>query len=81
MSQCLFSCVPALSFIYMNILTVLSMWLTHYDHQRNAFHGFNILFIYLEHKIKRILAMSLNWKVNFKWFNPQMGQNGSMNLQ
>jgi len=36
------------------------------------------LFIYLEHKIKRILALSLNWKVNCKLFNPDMGQNGSM---
>jgi len=39
---------------------VLSMWLTHYDHQLNALH---LLFIYLEHKIKRILALPLNWKV------------------
>jgi len=56
-------------------MMVLSMWLTHYDHQLNAVHDFNPLFIYLEHKIKRILALSLNWKVNFKLFNPEMGQN------
>jgi len=56
------------------------MWLTHYD-QLNAVHGLNLLFIYLEHTIKRILALSLNWKVNFKLFNPEMGQNGSMYLQ
>ena len=36
------------------------------------------LFIYLEHKIKRILALSLNWKINFKLFNPEMHQNWSM---
>jgi len=60
---------------------VLSIWLTHDDHQLNAVHGFNLLFIYLDHKIKRILALSLNWKVNFKLFNPEMGQNGSMYLQ
>jgi len=59
---------------------VLSMWLTHYDHQLNAVHGFKLLFIYLEHKIKRILAL-LNWKVNFKLFNPEMDQKGSMYLQ
>jgi len=33
MSQCLFSSVPARSFIHVNLLMVLSMWLTHYDHQ------------------------------------------------
>jgi len=66
---------------YVNLLMVLSMWLTHYDHQRNAVHGFNLLLIYLEHKIKRIIALSLNCKVNFKLFNPEMGQNGSMYLQ
>jgi len=42
---------------------VLSMWLTHYDHQLNAVHDLNLLFICLQHKIKRILALSLNWKV------------------
>jgi len=47
----------------------------------NAVHDFNLLFIYLEHKIKRILTLLLNWKVNFKLFNPEMGQNGSMYLQ
>jgi len=62
-------------------MMVLSMWLTNYDHQLNALHDFNFLFIYLEHKIKRILALSLNWKVNFKLFNPEMRQNGSMYLQ
>ena len=46
------------------------MWTTHYDHQLNAVHGFYLLFIYLEHKIKRILALSLNWKVNLKLFSP-----------
>jgi len=34
--------------------------------------------LYLEQKIKRILALSLNWKVNFKLLNPEMGQNRSM---
>jgi len=30
---------------------------------------FNLLFVYLDsHKIKKILALSLNWKVNFKLF-------------
>jgi len=57
------------------------MRLTHYNLQLNAVHGFNLLLTYLEHKIKRILALSLNWKVNFKLFNPEMGQNGSMHLQ
>jgi len=38
------------------------------------FMTFNLLIIYLEHKIKRILAL-LNWKVNFKSFNPEIGQN------
>jgi len=56
------------------------MWLTHYDYQLNAFHDLNLLFIYLEHKVKKILAL-LNWKVNIKLFNPEMGQNGSMYLQ
>jgi len=28
------------------------------------FMPFNLLFIYLEYKIKRILALPLNWKVN-----------------
>jgi len=61
MSQCLFSAqvfLPLRS--YVNLVMVLSMWLTHYDHQLNAVHGFNLLLIYLEHKIKRILALSLN---------------------
>jgi len=61
-------------------MMVLSMWLTHYDHQLNAVHDF-LLFIYLEHKVKRILALSLNWKVNIKLFNPEMGRNGSIYLQ
>jgi len=39
-----------------------------------AVHDFNLLFIYLEHKIKRILALSLNRKVDFKFFNQEMGQ-------
>jgi len=43
-----------------------------------AFERINLLFIYLEHKIKRSLALSLNWKVNFKLFKPGMCQNGSM---
>jgi len=42
------------------------------------FMTFNLLFTayigYLGQKIKRILALSLNWKVNFKSFNPEMGQ-------
>jgi len=33
------------------------MWLTHYDNQLNAVHDFDILFTYVEHKIKRILAL------------------------
>ena len=32
-------------------------------------------------KIKRILVVLLNWKVIFKLFNPEMGQNGCMYLQ
>jgi len=48
---------------------------TNYDHQFNAaVHEFHLLFVYLEHKIKGILALSLNWKANFKLFNPEMGQ-------
>ena len=69
-------------------MMVLNMWLTHYDlnavHELvTAVHDLNLfLFIYLEHdKIKRILALSLNWKVNFKLFNPEMHQNESMYLQ
>jgi len=62
-------------------MMVLNIWLAHYDHQLNAVNGFNLLFIYLEHKTKRILALSLNWKDNFKLFNPEMGRNGSMYLQ
>jgi len=57
-------------------MMVLRVWLTHYDHQLNAVHDFNLLFIYLEHKIKIILPLPLNWKVNFKLFNPDMHQNG-----
>jgi len=60
---------------------VVSIWLTHYDHQHNAVRDINILSVYLEHNMKRIQALSLNWKVNFKLFNPEMGQNGSMYLQ
>jgi len=66
---------------YVNLMMVVSIWLTHYDHQLNAVHDFNILSIYLEQNMKRILALSLNWKVNFKFFNPEMGQNGTMYLQ
>jgi len=41
---------------YVNLMVVLSMmWPTHYDHQLNAVHDVNLLFKYLEHKIKRIL--------------------------
>jgi len=57
------------------------MRLTLYDHQLNTVHDFNLLFIYSEHKIKRILALSLNWKVNMKLLNPEMGQNRSMYVQ
>jgi len=57
------------------------MWITHYDHQLNAVHDLSLLSIYLEHKIKRIPALSLNWKVNFKLFSPEMDHNGSMSLQ
>jgi len=62
-------------------MMVLSMLLTHCDHRLNAVHGFNLLFMYLEHTIKRILALSLNLKVNFKLLNPEMSQNGSTYLQ
>jgi len=62
-------------------MMVLSMWLTHYDHQPNAVHDFNLLFIYLEHMIKNILVLPLNWQVNFKLFNVEMHQNVSMYLQ
>jgi len=55
-------------------MVALSMWLTHYDHQLNAVHDFNLLLIYLEHKTNGILTLSLNWKVNLKLFNPEMGQ-------
>ena len=51
------------------------MWLTLFDHELSAVYDFNLLFIHLEHKIKIILALSLNWKVNFKLFNLEMGQN------
>jgi len=54
---------------------VLSVWLTHCDHQLNTVHNCNRLFIYLEHEIKSILALSLNWKVNFKLVSSEMGQN------
>ena len=33
----------------------------------NAFHDFNLLFIHLEHKIKRIIALSLNLKLTFQF--------------
>jgi len=56
------------------------MWITHYDHQ-HAVHDFNLFIIYLEHKIKRILDLSLNWKVNLKLFSPEMGNNGGTYLQ
>jgi len=81
MSHCLFSSVPTLSFIcelndgFEHVVN--SLWSST---QCSSVHDFNILFIYLEHKIKKILALSLNWKVNFKLFNPEMGQNGSMYL-
>jgi len=35
------SSVPALS-LNVNLMMVLSMWLTHYDHQINAVHDFNM---------------------------------------
>jgi len=57
------------------------MWLTHYGHQLNAVHDIHLLFIYLEHKVKRLVILLLNWKVDIKLFNPGMGQNGSMYLQ
>jgi len=56
-------------------MMVLSVWLTDYDHQLNAVLDFSLLFIYInymEHKIKRILALLLNQKVNFKLFNQEM---------
>ena len=78
--------LPFRSYVNVMMALTLSMWLTHYDHQLNAIHEFNLLlkhngkiidllFIYLEHKLKKILVLSLNWKVNFKLFNPEMGQN------
>jgi len=61
------------------------MWLTYYDHQINAVHDFHLFFCFIfgAQEDKSILAFSalLNWKVNFKLFNPEMGQNGSMCLQ
>jgi len=30
----------------MNLMMVLSMWTSHYDHQLNAVHDFNLLFIH-----------------------------------
>ena len=80
MSQCMFSSVPALSFIcelsggFEHVVNSL--------HQLNAVHDFNLYFIYLEHKIKRVLALLLNWKDNnnFKLFNPEMRQNETMYL-
>jgi len=68
--------LPFRSYVNLMMVLTLSMWLTHYDHQLNAVHDFNLLlkhngiiidllYIYLEHKIKRILAFWLNWKVNF----------------
>jgi len=53
-------------------MMVLSVWLTDHDHQLNAVLDFSLLFIYMEHKIKRILALLLNQKVNFKLFNQEM---------
>jgi len=48
MSQCLFSKIPTLSFMcelndgFEHVVNlVLSMWLTHHDHQLNAVHDFN----------------------------------------
>ena len=60
------------------MMVISMMRLPLYDHQLNTVHDFNLLFIYSEHKIKRILALSLNWKVNMKLLNPEMGQNRSM---
>jgi len=57
-------------------MMVLSILLTRCDHQLNAVYDFNLLFVYLEHKIKRIIALSLNWDVNFKLFYLEMGENG-----
>jgi len=42
MSQCLFSSVPTLSFIYVKLMMVLSMLFTDYDDQLNAVHDFNL---------------------------------------
>jgi len=36
---------------------------------------------YMEQNIKRIIALSLNWKINFKLFSLEMGHNDSMYLQ
>jgi len=58
MSQCLFSSVPAVSFICEHT-DGFEHVVTHYEHQLNAVHGFNLLLVYLEHKIKRITALSL----------------------
>jgi len=59
---------------YVNLMMVLSMWLTHYMFVNIQF--MTLMFCsYLEHKVKSILALSWNWKVNFKLFNPEMDQN------
>jgi len=38
------------------------------------FTPFHLLFMYLKHKIKRILALQLNWKVNLKLSSQEMCQ-------
>jgi len=63
-------------------MMVLSMWLIHYDHHLNAVHDFNLLFINLKHKIKRILSLSLNLKVKLKFsFIPDNGLRISRNVE
>jgi len=47
---------------YVNLMMDLRMWLTHYMIINVQFMAL-IFCSYLEHKIKCILALSLNWKV------------------
>jgi len=58
----MFSSVPALLFIC-ELNDGFVHVVIHYVHQLNAVHDFHLSFIYLEHKIKRILDLLLNWKV------------------
>jgi len=63
MTQCLHSSVPTPLFIWsMDVWTYWWSSPCDYDHPRSS----SLVHIYLEHKIKRILALSLDWKVNLK---------------